>query len=331
MISIFCLRCSQISTSVEGLRCFYCDNDESRTAITANIHLLVPEPGNVSPGYYVPAADASTQTAEEDFMLLEPTRESSTQTTDNNFHLLAQAVGLHGHENCTKNVCTLHEETSQDFDQVSTAKKNRLPANPNRNQDDSHNKSYEIVAEYENKAKSDGVLRRQGTIEQIEYANAVGKLDFTGSILFQFENPMLNYLPDSSVNVEIDEKDNIPSVVSSLCQRNPIRKRVQENLFTAKTVAQKNSQTCYGMSRKTCEKCGRYFLKESTFYAHMQNNCDPNSFKCVKCEEKFPFECLLVWHMPVHTGEKPFKCSQCDYASAWPHDLNTHLKKHTKK
>ncbi|GBN62720.1 hypothetical protein AVEN_271293-1 [Araneus ventricosus] len=330
MISIFCLRCSQISTSVEGLRCFYCDNDESRTAITASIHLLVPEPGNVSPGYYVPAADAT--------------------------------VGCHGHENCTKNDCTSHEETSQDFDQVSTAKKNRLPANPNRNQDDSHNKSYEIgtsatigtflepaderhvasqqhtylyeqssVAEYENKPESDGVLRRQGTIEPIEYANAVGKLDFAGSILFQFENPMLNYLPDSSVSVEGDEKDNIPSVVSSLCQRNPISKRFQENLVTAKTVAQKNSQSCYGMSRKMCGKCGRYFLKESTFYAHMQNNCDPNAFKCVKCDEKFPFECLLVRHMPVHTGEKPFKCRQCDYASAWPHDLDTHLKKHTKK
>ncbi|GBO17850.1 hypothetical protein AVEN_91736-1 [Araneus ventricosus] len=144
MISIFCLRCSQISTSVEGLRCFHCDNDESRTAVTENIHPPVPEPGNVSPGYYVPAADASTQTIEEDFMLLEPTRGASTQTTDNDLNLLAQIVGCHGHENCIIKDCCSNGKTSQDFGQVATAKKNPLPANPNRNQDDSDNKSYDI-------------------------------------------------------------------------------------------------------------------------------------------------------------------------------------------
>ncbi|GBN62723.1 hypothetical protein AVEN_271296-1 [Araneus ventricosus] len=363
MISIFCLRCSQISTSVEGLRCFYCDNYESRTAITANIHPPVPEPGNVSPGYYVPAADASTQTVEEDFILLEPTGEASTQTTDNDFYLLAETVGRHGHENCTKKDCSSHEETSQDFDQVSTAKKNRLPANPNRNKDSFHNKSYDIgnsamvgtllepadepqissqqraclyeqssVVEYENNPESDGVLIRWGTTKPTEYVNKVGKLDFAGSILFQFENPMLNYVLDSSVNVEGQEKGNIPSVVSSLCQRNPsISKRFQENLVTAKRVAQQKSRTCYGTSRKMCGKCGRYFLKESTFYAHMQNNCDPNPFKCDKCDLKFCFESRLTQHQLLHTGEKPFKCSQCEFASARAWDLNKHLKKHTKK
>ncbi|GBN30763.1 hypothetical protein AVEN_158634-1, partial [Araneus ventricosus] len=320
MISIFCLRCSQISTSVEGLRCFYCDNNESRTVITANIHPPVPEPGNVSPGYYVPAADASTQTVEEDFMLLEPTREASTQTTDNDFNLLAEIVGCHGHENCTKKDCCSHGKTSQEFDQDSTAKKNPLPANPNRNRDAFHNKSYDIlnsaivgtlleaadephlasqrrtyheqssIDENENKPESDGVLRRQRTIEPIEYANTVGKLDFAGSNLFQLEYSTLDYLPDRSVNVEGQEKDNIPPVVYSLRQRNPsISKRFQENLVMGKTIAEQNSQTSY-KSKKMCGKCKRYFLKESTFYAHMQNNCDPNPFKCDKCDAKFPFE-----------------------------------------
>ncbi|GBN99993.1 hypothetical protein AVEN_196873-1 [Araneus ventricosus] len=357
MISIFCLRCSQISTSVEGLRCFYCDNDESRTAITANIHPPVPEPGNVSPGYYVPAADASTQTVEEDFMLLEPTREASTQTTDNDFNLLAQIVGCHGHENCIIKDCCSNGKTSQDFDQVDTAKKNPLPANPNRNKNDSHNQSFDMfnsgmvgtlleavdephlaskqltyfyeqssTEEYENKPEFDGMLRMQGTMEPTEYVNNVGKLDFAGSILFHFENPTLNYLSDSSVNVEGQEKDNIPPVLSSLCQRNP-----QENLVTANTVAEENARTSYGTSKKNCGKCRRYFFKESTFYAHMQNNCDPNPFKCDKCVAKFPFKYNLSQHQLVHTGEKPFKCSQCDYATAWVWNLNKHMKKHTKK
>ncbi|GBN30772.1 hypothetical protein AVEN_158641-1 [Araneus ventricosus] len=364
MISIFCLRCSQISTSVEGLRCFHCDNNESRTAITANFHPPVPEPGNVSPGYYVPAADASTQTAEEDFMLHEPTRGASTQTTDNDFNLLVQTVGCHGHEICTKKDCSSHGNTPQDFDQVSTAKKNPLPANPNRNKDDFHNQYYDIgnsatvgtllepadgrhvasqqrttylyeqssVVEYENKPKSDGMLRMQGTMEQTEYVNKVGKLDFSGLILFQFENPRLKYLPDSYVNVEGQEKGNNPPVVSSLCQRNPSTSELfQENLVKARTVAEQKARTSYDMSKKKCGKCRRWFRKESTFHAHMQNNCDPNAFKCDKCDAKFPLKCTLTQHQMVHTGEKPFKCSQCDYATAWPHDLNKHLKKHTKK
>ncbi|GBN28065.1 hypothetical protein AVEN_268674-1, partial [Araneus ventricosus] len=269
--------------------------------------------------------------------------------------LLAETVGCHGHENCTKKDCTSHEETSQDFDQVSTEKKNRLPANPNRNKDDSHNKSYDIfnsaivgtlleaadephlasqrrtyheqssIDENENKPESDGVLRRQRTIEPIGYANKVGKLDFAGSNLFQLEYSTLNYLADSSVNVEGQEKGNNPPVLSSLCQRNP-----QENLVTAKTVAEENARTSYDMSKK-CGKCRRWFLKESTFYAHIQNNCDPNPFKCDKCDAKFPFKSSLMKHQPVHTGETPFRCSQCDYASTWPFNLDTHMKKHTKK
>ncbi|GBO17852.1 hypothetical protein AVEN_91738-1 [Araneus ventricosus] len=144
MISIFCLRCSQISTSVEGLRCFYCDNDESRTVVNANFRTSVPEPGIVSSGYYVPAADASTQMAEEDFILFEPTREASTQTTDNDFNILAQIVGRHEHENCTKRDCSSQGKTFQDFNQDFTAKENRLPSNPNRNRGDFHDQSYDI-------------------------------------------------------------------------------------------------------------------------------------------------------------------------------------------
>jgi len=45
-------------------------------------------PRSESPGYYVPAADASTQTTDEDFIFLEPTRDASTQTTDEDFILL---------------------------------------------------------------------------------------------------------------------------------------------------------------------------------------------------------------------------------------------------
>ncbi|GBN30769.1 hypothetical protein AVEN_158638-1 [Araneus ventricosus] len=292
-------------------------------------------------------------------MLLEPTREASTQTTDIDFKLLALTVGCHGHENCTKKDCNSHEKTSQDFDQVSTARKNRLPANPNKNQNAFHNQSYDIgnsamvgtllepgdethvasqqrtylyeqssIDEYENKPESDGMLRMQRTMQPTEYVNKVGKLDFAGSILFQFDNPTLNYLPDSSVNVEGQEKGNHPPVVSSLCQRNPSTcKLFQENLVTAKRVAEQKVRTSYDMSKKKCWKCRRWFRKESTFYAHMQNNCDPNPYKCDKCVAKFPVNSLLMQHQPVHTGEKPFKCSQFDYATAWPYDLDTHLKK----
>ncbi|CAL1279509.1 unnamed protein product [Larinioides sclopetarius] len=45
-------------------------------------------PRSESPGYYVPAADASTQTTDEDFIFLEPTRDASTQTTDEDFIFL---------------------------------------------------------------------------------------------------------------------------------------------------------------------------------------------------------------------------------------------------
>ncbi|GBN62725.1 hypothetical protein AVEN_271298-1 [Araneus ventricosus] len=363
MISILCFRCSQISTSVEGLRCFYCDNDESRTVITENFHPPVPEPGNVSPGYYVPAADASTQTVEEDFGLLEPTREASTQAIDTDFNLLEQTVGYHGHENCTKKDCTSHEKTSQDFDQASTAKKNRLPANPNRNQDVFHNQSYDIfnsatvgtllepadephvasnqrtylyeqfpIDEYENNPESDGVLRRQGTTEPTEYLNNVFKLDFAGSILFQLENPTLNNIPNSYVNVEDgQEKFNIPPVFTSLCRRNLfMSKRFQENLVTPKTIAKQKAQTSYDIPKK-CGKCRRWFVKESLFDAHMQNNCDPKPFKCDKCDSKFRLKYGLTNHQQVHTGLKPFKCNQCDYASARAEDVDKHLKRHTKK
>ncbi|GBN30762.1 hypothetical protein AVEN_158633-1 [Araneus ventricosus] len=61
----------KISTTVEILRCFHCDNDEDkRVAVAENFHPPVLEPGNMSPGYYVPAAYAGTQTFDEDFMLL---------------------------------------------------------------------------------------------------------------------------------------------------------------------------------------------------------------------------------------------------------------------
>ncbi|GBO17853.1 hypothetical protein AVEN_91739-1 [Araneus ventricosus] len=117
-------------------------------------------------------------------------------------------------------------------------------------------------------------------MEPTEYVNNVGKLDFAGSILFHFENSTLNYLPDSSVNVEGQEKGNIPSVVSSLCQRNTCTSKCfQENLVTAKTVAEENARTSYGMTKKNCGKCRRSIFKESTFYAHMQNNCDTNPLK----------------------------------------------------
>ncbi|GBN30768.1 hypothetical protein AVEN_158637-1 [Araneus ventricosus] len=364
MISIFCLRCSQISTSVEGLRCFYCDNDESRTVVNANFNPSVAEPGNVSPGYYVPAADATTQTIEEDFMLLEPTREASTQTTDNDFNLLEQTVGCYGHENCTKKDCTSDEKTSQDFDQVSTAKKNSLPAIPNRNKDDSHNQSYDIcnsatvgtlleaadephvaskqgthlyeqssTDKHENKPESDGMLIMQGTMEQTENVNNIGKLDFAGSILFQLEYPTLNYSQDNSIIVEDEqEKGNIPPVYSSLCRRNPsISKRFQENLVTTTTVAEQKAQTSYNIPKK-CGKCRRWFIEDSTFYGHMENNCDPNPFKCDKCDAKFRLKYILKQHQKVHTGEKPFKCSQCDYSTTRVWNLNLHLKKkHTKK
>ncbi|GBN30765.1 hypothetical protein AVEN_158635-1 [Araneus ventricosus] len=362
MISILCFRCSQISISFEGLSCFYCDNDQSRAVIDTNFLPPVPETGNVSPSNYVLAADASTQTVKEDIMLLEPSREASTQTTDTDFNIPAQIVGRNGHENCTKKDCTSHEKTSQDFYQVSTAKKNPLPANPNRNEDDFHNQSYDIfnramvgnliaaadepyvaskqrtyiyeessIDEYENKLESDGVLRRQGTTETTDYVNNVGKLDFAGSNLFQLENKTMNYLPVSSFYVEGEEKGNNPPVVSSFCRRNPsISKFPNENLVTTKTVAEQNSQTSYNIAKK-CGKCRRWFNKEWSFYAHMQNNCDPNPFKCDKCDAKFPSKTKLMTHQPVHTGVKPFKCSQCDYASAWPCNLNKHLRKHTKR
>ncbi|GBO38418.1 hypothetical protein AVEN_174864-1 [Araneus ventricosus] len=104
MISLFCFSCSQISTSVEGLRFFYCYNDESRTVVNANFHLPVSEPESVSPAYYVPAADSGTQTFDEDIRLLEPSREACTQTTDIDFKFLKEIFESHTHENGTKKV-----------------------------------------------------------------------------------------------------------------------------------------------------------------------------------------------------------------------------------
>ncbi|GBN16637.1 hypothetical protein AVEN_146344-1, partial [Araneus ventricosus] len=64
-----------------------------------------PEHGSVSPAYYVPSADSGTQTFDEDFMLLEPSREACTQITDNDFKFLKEIFECHTHENGTKKGC----------------------------------------------------------------------------------------------------------------------------------------------------------------------------------------------------------------------------------
>ncbi|GBN30773.1 hypothetical protein AVEN_158642-1 [Araneus ventricosus] len=130
MISLFCFLCSQISTFVEGLRCFHCDNDDDRrVALAESFHPLVSEPGSVIPAYYVPAADLGAQTFDEDFMLLQPSREASTQTTGKDFNFLKEIFECHTHENGMKKYCFSQGKTLQDFNQDSAANQNLLSAN----------------------------------------------------------------------------------------------------------------------------------------------------------------------------------------------------------
>ena len=77
-----------------------------------------------------------------------------------------------------------------------------------------------------------------------------------------------------------------------------------------------------------CDKCAKTFLTAGALYNHIRCHADQNTFACSLCDETFPNGSNLYYHRrKQHSGEKPHICGECGKAFAWPHVLNTHLKK----
>lgn len=127
-------------------------------------------------------------------------------------------------------------------------------------------------------------------------------------------------------------------------------------LFKRQRNLEEHMNTHTGLTPFQCDKCGKAFHTNSSWYKHKRNNCEKGlrerklcslcgrevinlakhisdvhfnikEFHCETCSKSFGTQYHLDRHVRIHTGEKPFPCSYCDYRASQKVVTDGHMRK----
>ena len=130
--------------------------------------------------------------------------------------------------------------------------------------------------------------------------------------------------------------------------------------FKIKRGLEEHMNVHSGATPFMCDKCGKGFATNSSWYKHKRNNCQKpertkhlcpqcgvavanlsshidtvhlkvRNFTCNQCGKSFTSHYHLVRHERIHTGEKPFPCDYCDYRASQKVVTAAHMKRCSKR
>ncbi|XP_059056434.1 zinc finger protein 436-like isoform X3 [Achroia grisella] len=85
----------------------------------------------------------------------------------------------------------------------------------------------------------------------------------------------------------------------------------------------------HGISRPTCNACGKKFAFQSQVTWHQKKtHMGEKKYECSICPLKFASSSHLKVHQLKHTAERPHKCEYCEKTFRWKNNLTRHIMIH---